>query len=546
MAKDITYVGLGDLTFKEAPDGSMFVYGLATDDSLDMDRQRCDANWLKSAMPAWFQTGANVREQHSSIAAGVGIELSQEGTGWMLKSEVVDPVTQAKVRKGVLKGYSIGIKNAKVMKSEDAPNGVITSGDIVEISLVDRPANYNAKIELAKAVNGEWTMTDIEKDSVNTEDIMQEADMTEEGASDNAVNEASLPCQECAGTGQVHTDDNTWHDCEKCGGSGKQAQDHINESPSSPGADDLETAIDMAVEGDVEKKDYSDKEREQMADSGQAMPHGGFPIKTVQDLKNAIQSIGRAKDPAAAKAHIKQRAKALGKEDLIPENWKGADAEVEKAGEGMEHDPADLVAVRASLIALIKAELDEMLAGEENEIADVSELLCTLSMFLDWWTNEASENETDAPFTGWDNSDDSSQGDDDMAYIGLGVSADLIKTASSPEATDEIRAELRSEIVKALGLDDSTTKAALSEAKEEIELLKAELSAVKEMAVPGGPALRATQNQSFKSAQVDQLRAEAAKFSRLASQVTDPSLKHAYIEKARHIEHDADALAKGN
>lgn len=63
------------------------------------------------------------------------------------------------------------------------------------------------------------------------------------------------------------------------------------------------------------------KEREKLAKQDKAMPHGGFPIATVADLKNAIQSIGRAKDPAAAKAHIKRRAKALGREDLIPPNW---------------------------------------------------------------------------------------------------------------------------------------------------------------------------------------------------------------------------------
>jgi protein-disulfide isomerase-like protein with CxxC motif len=131
-----------------------------------------------------------------------------------------------------------------------------------------------------------------------------------------------------------------------------------------------------------------------------------------------------------------------------------------------------------------------------------------------------------------------------MAYIGLGVSADLIKSATTAEATDEIRAELRSEIVKALGLDDTTTKAALSEAKEEIELLKAELSAVKEMAAPGGPALRQTQNQALKSSQVDQLRTEAQKWNQMARTVTDPSLKAAYGDKALKIERDADALAK--
>ena len=131
-----------------------------------------------------------------------------------------------------------------------------------------------------------------------------------------------------------------------------------------------------------------------------------------------------------------------------------------------------------------------------------------------------------------------------MAYLGLGVSADLIKSATSANATEEVRAELRSEIVKALGLDDTTTKTALAEAKEELELLKADLAAVKEMAVPGGPSLRMSQNQAAKSAQVDQLRAEADRYRRTASQVIDTGLRNAYVEKALKLEQDADAIAK--
>ena len=52
-------------------DGSLLVYGKATDDSLDIDQQICDDTWLSSAMPEWFKSGGNIREQHSSIAAGV-------------------------------------------------------------------------------------------------------------------------------------------------------------------------------------------------------------------------------------------------------------------------------------------------------------------------------------------------------------------------------------------------------------------------------------------------------------------------------------------
>lgn len=68
-------------------------------------------------------------------------------------------------------------------------------------------------------------------------------------------------------------------------------------------------------------REFNSEQRKKLAKSGAAMPDGSFPIVNEQDLKNAIQAIGRAKDPAKARAHIKKRAKALGKSDLIPEGW---------------------------------------------------------------------------------------------------------------------------------------------------------------------------------------------------------------------------------
>lgn len=51
------------------------------------------------------------------------------------------------------------------------------------------------------------------------------------------------------------------------------------------------------------------------------MPDGSFPIRNSQDLQDAIKSVGRAKDYEAAKRWIIKRAKELGKEDLLPEDW---------------------------------------------------------------------------------------------------------------------------------------------------------------------------------------------------------------------------------
>jgi pSer/pThr/pTyr-binding forkhead associated (FHA) protein len=51
----------------------------------------------------------------------------------------------------VLKGFSIGIRAPRIVRDNKAANGRIIDGQIVEVSLVDRPANPNAKLMLAKS-----------------------------------------------------------------------------------------------------------------------------------------------------------------------------------------------------------------------------------------------------------------------------------------------------------------------------------------------------------------------------------------------------------
>lgn len=71
-----------------------------------------------------------------------------------------------------------------------------------------------------------------------------------------------------------------------------------------------------------ELTDYAKETREKDAKKGMALPDGSFPIHNVADLKNAIQAYGRAKDKDAAMKHIKKRARALNRTDLIPSDWK--------------------------------------------------------------------------------------------------------------------------------------------------------------------------------------------------------------------------------
>lgn len=151
----ITYAYAADIVKKERDaDGNLLVYGKATGPDLDLDGQICDPDWLKSVMPGWFEW-ANVREMHQPIAAGVGLELEAVGDDWWVKSKCVDPSTAKKLEDDVLKGYSIGIRNAKVIKDAAAPGGRIVGGDIIEISYVDRPCNPTAKLAVCKMAGAE-------------------------------------------------------------------------------------------------------------------------------------------------------------------------------------------------------------------------------------------------------------------------------------------------------------------------------------------------------------------------------------------------------
>lgn len=72
----------------------------------------------------------------------------------------------------------------------------------------------------------------------------------------------------------------------------------------------------------IEKRDFSDSQRKQLAREGKAQPDGSYPIVTTEDLKNAIRAWGRGGAKPSDKAHIMSRARALGAMDLIPDNWK--------------------------------------------------------------------------------------------------------------------------------------------------------------------------------------------------------------------------------
>ena len=84
------------------------------------------------------------------------------------------------------------------------------------------------------------------------------------------------------------------------------------------GDDDID---ELADEVDIYwDADYTPEARRAMAKTGEAMPNGGYPIRTEADLANAISAFGR-NPTAAVKAHIIKRAKAMNAEAKLPGDW---------------------------------------------------------------------------------------------------------------------------------------------------------------------------------------------------------------------------------
>jgi hypothetical protein len=89
-------------------------------------------------------------------------------------------------------------------------------------------------------------------------------------------------------------------------------------------ADMREKTLVAAAVAELAK--ISEEERMELAKKGHALPDGAYPIRNVEDLRNAIQAYGRAKrsERRMVRKHIMKRARQLKQWGLVPEHWKNA------------------------------------------------------------------------------------------------------------------------------------------------------------------------------------------------------------------------------
>ena len=123
-----------------------------------------------------------------------------------------------------------------------------------------------------------------------------------------------------------------------------------------------------------------------------------------------------------------------------------------------------------------------------------------------------------------------------MSLIGLGVSPDLIKAATSDEATDEDKNAFRDELRKVLGVEDvEPIKADNAELREKAASLEARLATVEQMEAPRNIHRQATQLQQTKATEAELLDAEAQRIKEKALTWTDPPTRAQYMEEANRL-----------
>ena len=317
------------LKYDDNGDGTLTVYGKATDDSVDIDQQICDEAWLAKAMPDWFETGGNIREQHSNIAAGVAQEYELKADGHYISALVVDPVSVKKVQNRVLRGFSIGIKSPRVVRDTKAANGRIIDGQIVEISLVDRPANPNCQLILAKSINGEKSLTKVEE-LVETTIVKEEAtaempmngeaksvpsqeEMLERYASaKQALDEVTMMCKEYGY--ELPSEEKQY---------GESAEEETAEGPAGSGAeheleetkelvdeDNMEKSTEEETESDKAKKseDEEDEEEKEVSEDKPSEKSLLADINITDIVEKAVKSAMKSVDAEVAKLKSAHKA----------------------------------------------------------------------------------------------------------------------------------------------------------------------------------------------------------------------------------------------
>ena len=125
------------------------VEGYATTDSVDLCNEIIDRDATEEAIQE-YEKWRNVRYMHQPHAVGVVQDMEMDDKGFWVRAKVVDEECWVKVKEGVLKAFSIGYRILDCIWDAAKKAWRITKYILIEISLVDRPANPDCVFSLGK------------------------------------------------------------------------------------------------------------------------------------------------------------------------------------------------------------------------------------------------------------------------------------------------------------------------------------------------------------------------------------------------------------
>ena len=293
------------------------VSGYASTQTKDSDGEIVSLDAIRKALPG-YMSWANIREMHRLSAVGTAQEANIDEKGLFLTARITDDAAWKKCVEGVYKGFSIGgRKLAKI-------GAKVTEIDMTEISIVDRPANPDCRISLAKRQkdlaagdegfllklsNSRSPQTKALQKMAEAVDILAKAANNPPAAHDGF----SLPAGPEPGAAISVND--------------ARPEENITRKTDDDAVPCIKHGKIGCKKCAVAKRDFSASERREAAGSGAAMSDGSFPIKSAKDLDNAYGLRNNSKhSKSEVKSHIQSRARTLG----LPDPYAAKDAKKAK------------------------------------------------------------------------------------------------------------------------------------------------------------------------------------------------------------------------
>lgn len=318
------------------------VHGYATLNNIDNHGDLIDAN---ASRKAFERFRGNIREMHAPVAVGKMVSfdvrtLEDEDSGDTYEGVYVTARvskgaqdTWEKVMDGTLSGFSIG-GNARafdIIENADGTRGrLVTDYDLVELSLVDSPANPLANLMLIEKLNDEITVSgdsflDSGEDVVLSkfESLIDKfTEFIEKKTGGNQMSDETkttdevVEVEETVEEQEETTEDDT--EVTKAADVSEVEDDTAEDAPVQPEVD-LTKIIDSVVEKVLERLDASDTTDEVVTED-ENLEKADSSNEALEELKSMLASMNESLGTVATRVESLEKNSAIRKSVDVIDN----------------------------------------------------------------------------------------------------------------------------------------------------------------------------------------------------------------------------------